>query len=824
MSAPDETVEAGCFVDVAVDTTVSDRERLLTYALPPFLRGRIGAHQLVWVPLRRELKLAITVRIHQEPPGFGVRDVHAPVEPEFRFSPLQWELVEWLAERTLCSLFEAAGPFLPPGVGQRSVEYLRLREGVDLAGLQLTRQQRELAELLGERGELSVEAARKALGRALTSVIPKLDELGVIERTARVRNRPLRPSTVRVVRLLPADGAELERAPAQRRALELVRRRAALAGGGALAWSELVRRGGSATALRALAGRGLIEIAEVPADGVATAPAGDGEGRRVQLSAQQARVWGQLLQPLREERHQAFLLHGVTGSGKTEIYLRAAAWCLARGRQVIVLVPEISLATQVVERFTERFPGQVAVLHSALPDAERYQTWQAVAAGRVPVVVGPRSALFAPLERPGLIVLDEEHEAAYKQDQPPRYHARAVALELARRSRAVLLLGSATPDVTSYAAAERGELALLELPERAGPAVLGGSGREPARLELPAVEIVDMRLELQQGNTHIFSRALRQRLEQTLRSGEQAILFLNRRGTSTFVQCRACGHVESCPYCDIPLTYHADRAQLVCHRCNERRPPPGRCPACGSDAIGYYGTGTQRVERETRLLFPEARVLRWDQDALRRGVNHADLVRRVLRHEADIVVGTQMVAKGLDFPLVSTIGVINADTLLHLPDFRAAERTFQLLTQVAGRAGRRAGGGQVVVQSYTTDHYAIQTASRHDYAAFYREELAFRRRHGYPPFRRLVRLLYRHRDELTCQSAAEEVAAELAYTAYRLRLTDIDLLGPTPAFTARVRGAYQWQILLRGRDGPALAAAVPLSPGWQIDVDPMSLL
>lgn len=820
---PADAPRCDLYVDAAVDTPVSERGRLLTYAVPRHLAGRVIERQLIWVPLRRQTKLAVAVRVHGREPDFSVRPVYAPVEPQFRLSPEQWDLIEWLSGETFCSLFEAAVPFLPPGVGQRSVEHLRLVNGA--AGQAApTPIQRRLVELLAERGELSVEAARRALGRSLTSVIDRLEAAGVIERTARVQNRPARPPTVRYVRMLPGEPPDLTRAPAQRRALEVVRRRSLLAATGLLAWEDIVRRPGVTPAsLSALRDRGVLDIVELPAP--VRPPTSQERPHAVQLTSDQAAAWHEILAALRDGRSDEFLLHGVTGSGKTEIYLRAAAWCLSRGKQVIVLVPEIALASQVVQRFSERFPGQVGVLHSALPEGERYGSWSAAAAGRVPIIVGPRSALFAPLDRVGLVVLDEEHEAAYKQDNPPRYHARDVARRLIGQRAAVLLLGSATPDVATYYAARHGPARMLELSQRVGPVVLGEAGRaQRQRLSLPEVEVVDMRLELQQGNTHIFSRTLRQELERAVSVGEQVILFLNRRGAATIVQCRACGHVERCPFCDIPLVYHADRGQLVCHRCNHRRAPPTTCPECASAAVGYYGTGTQRVESEVRRLMPRARVLRWDQDALRRGVEHRELIRRVLRHEVDIVVGTQMVAKGLDFPLVSTIGVINADTLLHLPDFRSGERTFQLLTQVAGRAGRRAPGGRVIVQSYTPHHYAIQAASRHDYAAFYREEIAFRRQHGYPPFRRLIRLVYRHSDDATCQITAEEVLDRLARAAYALGLDDVDLLGPTPAFTAKIRGRYQWQLLLRGPDAHAVLAGVDLDPGWVIDVDPVSLL
>ncbi len=818
-----DTANITNYVDVAVDTQLAERDRLFTYELPESMAERITERQLVWIPLRKDLKLGITIRIHTDPPDISLKAIHAPVEPEFRLSLQQWAVVSWLRQNTLCTIFEAVTPFLPPGVSQRSVEYLQLRAGVDLRNVKLTTAQQRLVDLLSERGEISVDAARQALGRGLTSIIPRLDEAGVIQRTARVRNRPTHTSTTRYVRLLENGDLDLHRAPAQRRALEVARRRAAITHGAELPWDDLVRRTGvTAAALKALEARHALEVIErlqtsAPQDA-------HGAAQRVQLTDEQSNVWRSVVQALRDGRHHEFLLHGITGSGKTEIYLRAAAWALSRGQQVIMLVPEISLATQVVGRFTERFPGRVAVLHSGLKDSDRYQTWRAIASGQISIVVGPRSALFAPLENVGFIAIDEEHEDAYKQDVPPRYHAREVARELARRHSAVLLLGSATPDVGTFRSARVGKIDLLELRSRVGPMLVQDVAARRVRLELPAVKLIDMRLELQQGNTHIFSRELQELMSRAVSAGEQVILFLNRRGQSTFIQCRSCGHVETCPYCDVPLCFHGDRRQIVCHRCGHRQPPPHHCPECGSGAVGYYGTGTQRVELEAQRLLPDARVMRWDRDVLKRGVDHSTLMQRVLRHDVDVVVGTQMVAKGLDFPLVSTIGVINADTVLHLPDFRAAERTFQLLTQVAGRAGRRVPGSNVVVQSYSVDHYAIQTACRYDYEGFFAEETAYRRHHGYPPFRRLIRLVYRNANETTCQTAAEEMADELAHRAYAMRLNDVDLLGPTPAFTAKIRGRYQWQILLRGDDALTLAQSTQFDPGWLVDVDPVSLL
>ncbi len=541
------------------------------------------------------------------------------------------------------------------------------------------------------------------------------------------------------------------------------------------------------------------------------------------LTPQQRGVWETLSETLAAAHFAPFLLHGVTGSGKTEIYLRAAGATARAGRQALILVPEIALTSQIVARFANRFPGKIAVLHSGLKDAERYAQWEAVRRGERPIIIGPRSALFAPAPDIGLIVVDEEHEAAYKQASPdPRYDARAVAEELARLSGATLILGSATPDIGTRWRAESGQIGLLELRGRVGPALGGVLGAVP--LELPGVEAVDMRQELRSGHTGPFSRALITLLRDTLAAGEQTILFLNRRGLATFVQCRTCGAVSSCPRCDIPYVYHADREALICHRCNGRESRPRRCAACGSHEINYFGAGTQRIERAVRDLLPRARVLRWDQDAISAKVGAADLLARVQAHEVDVIVGTQMVAKGLDLPLVTAIGVINADTLLNLPDFRAGERTFQLLTQVAGRAGRRGPGGRVIIQSYTPEHYAVGAALHHDYADFYREELDFRRRHRYPPFSRLARFVFRHADEAICAREGDKLARQVALIAQHLGTEDLDIMGPTPCFAAKMRDLYQWQLILRSNDLDTILRELPIPYGWTIDVDPVSML
>ena len=580
---------------------------------------------------------------------------------------------------------------------------------------------------------------------------------------------------------------------------------------------------------------GLVELAEAEAwrdpvadrDAIAETPPA--------LTSDQAAAWAEIqpsLLPRSPNGPAVFLLHGVTGSGKTEIYLRALAEVLAQGRQGVVLVPEISLTPQTVRRFTARFPGQVAVYHSALSVRERYDVWRRVRNGRVDVVVGPRSALFLPLPRLGLVVLDEEHSASYKQPRVPHYHARDVALQLGELAGATAILGSATPSLTSYHRAKGGRYRLLRLPQRVlahkSPQFAIRNSQFPQAqavyAALPPVEVVDLRDELRAGNRSIFSRVLHRALAETLSRDQQAILFLNRRGAATFVNCRDCGHVLRCPRCDVPLTYHSSDNMLVCHRCSRRSAPPDVCPACGGRHIRYFGVGTQRVEAAMREHFPGARVLRWDRDTASRRWGHEKFLQAFLDRRADVLVGTQMVAKGLDLPLVTLVGVVVADTALHLPDFCAAERTFQLLSQVAGRAGRSPLSGRVIVQTYNPEAYAVQRAAAHDYEGFFRQEIAFRRQAGYPPFYRLARLVYGHRDPARSQAEAEAMRRRLEDQVARLGLPEVTLTGPAPCFVTRVRGRYRWQVVVRASRPQDLLRYVTFPLGWQVDVDPVSLL
>lgn len=505
------------------------------------------------------------------------------------------------------------------------------------------------------------------------------------------------------------------------------------------------------------------------------------------------------------------LLHGVTGSGKTEVYLQALAAIIARGKRGIVLVPEIALTAQAVQRFAGRFPGRVAIIHSALTPGERYDEWRRIRTGKVDVVIGSRSALFSPLPDPGIIILDEEHEPAYKQDERrPTYHARDAAIILGQILHIPVVLGSATPSVESFFHAERDEYQLVELHNRIGAT-------------LPPVEVIDLRNELHAGNTSILSRRLQSELEQVLDRGQQAILYLNRRGAASCVLCRECGFVAMCDRCDVPLTYHSTERILLCHYCNGQSKVLHFCPQCNSPSIRYFGLGTEKVEDTILRHFPSARLLRWDRDTAKHRRAHEQLLDRFANREADIMVGTQMIAKGLDLPGVTLVGVISADIALMLPDFSASERAFTLLTQVAGRAGRGEEAGKVIVQTFNPQHFCVDAASRHDYHEFYAAEIEARRRYGYPPFRQFVKFTYSHENRRRAQNEALLLRETLDQWIDRLGLAQTDIVGPAPAVMERVRGKYRWQMIARGPDLHPLLRVID-SPGWEVVIDPVSTM
>ncbi len=811
------------------------------YHLPPELEEVVQPGHLVWAPFGAQQVQAVVLRRTATAP-VQTRPILRLARPEPVLTRSQIALAAWIAETYVAPFASALHLLLPPGLFSRHSQEaavqarreLRVQLALPAADARHRLQElgrptepaRVLAWLLASDGQPAHHSKiMQQCALRTPAAIRQLARQGVLENRAQEH-----------VALALDPQAALQLLLTLRGASQYVPVVEALIDAGGTLWrKELNARAAcSLEQLRRLASAGILTLHEElffrdPLAGrtfpTAPPPA---------LTSEQADVWQQLVDQgfCQPPVQTTFLLHGVTGSGKTEIYLRAIENVRQRGQQAIVLVPEIALTPQTVARFAGRFPGQVTVIHSGLTPGERYDVWRALRQGRFLVAVGPRSALFAPMPNLGLIVVDEEHESTYKQDAEEWgsgqifYDARTVARHIAAETGCLLLYGSATPSLETYLAAQNKEIALLEMGQR----VIGHrANSSTSYMELPPVEIVDMRQELRAGNRSLFSRSLAAQLQETLANHEQAILFLNRRGTHPFVLCRDCGYVVECKQCAIPLTYHSQNEnrpeRLVCHHCSRTLPVPTECPACQSKRIRFFGAGTERLVAAVQEILPAARILRWDADTTSRKGSHEQLLQTFAEHQADILIGTQMIAKGLDLPLVTLVGVVAADLGLFLPDFRSGERTFQLLTQVAGRAGRSERGGRVIVQSYRPDHYVVQAAARHDYAGFFARELAFRREHGYPPLRRLARLLLRDTRLERVRQESRRMAELLRQRLTALGLVgSADLLGPAPAFFERHRGHYRWQLLLRAPDPAAVLRGLEIPLGWHVDIDPLSLL
>ncbi|MTI61027.1 MAG: primosomal protein N' [Firmicutes bacterium] len=537
------------------------------------------------------------------------------------------------------------------------------------------------------------------------------------------------------------------------------------------------------------------------------------------LTKEQQEVIDEILVNIKGNKTDSYLLHGVTGSGKTEVYLRIIEEGLSRGKGAIVLVPEISLTPMMVRRFYQRFDDKIAVLHSNLSLGERYDEWRRLYYGEALIAIGARSAVFAPVKNCGLIIIDEEHETSYKQGENPYYHAREVALKRVKLSGGAVILGSATPSLESYYYAQEGKFKYLALTERINTE------------EMPPVSIIDMREELKNGNTSIFSTSLKKAINHSLLKKEQVLIFLNRRGYANFILCRECGHVIKCKNCDISLTYHESENSLRCHYCDFTSIVPRNCPACGSVFIKKFGIGTERIEEELKKEFTGAVIERMDVDTTTRKGSHYEILERIEKGETDILVGTQMIAKGHDYPNISVVGVITADNILNLPDFRSAERTFQLLTQVAGRTGRGSKNGEVIIQTYTPEHYSIIAASKHDYLQFYNQEINSRKKLFYPPFSQLVNIIIQGYQEEGVVKAAEQL--NIFLKDYHQFIKEI--LGPSPAPINKLRNRYRWQVILKiqgwaKRNFILAETRSKFLPeqdkeiGFIIDVDPIKML
>jgi len=809
------------YAEVAVNSPGS--RSTFCYAIPPGLNISVG--QAVWVPFGPRVIQGIVLRLSDEPSVAETKEIAGIVSDFSLLSPIQIKLAQWISEHYFAPPFDALALMLPPGFERRAITCFQLTDSqVDLSSL--TTEQRQTIHIMREKKKTSLPELEEAIGKKKArQITDQLLDRQLITKTLELEKAKIRPKTLPYIKLI-AGGEEIEvakarlkksRAYKQAEVLEFLTGQTQ-----PISVSELRKRlNCSPATIKALESRHLVSVERMRVRrdplshlSLTTSPP------PVLTSTQQA-AWESIQDVIVGEARQSsrppvFLLFGVTGSGKTEIYLRALAQVIAAGKRGICLIPEIALTQQTVERFADRFSGRVAVLHSGLSPGEQFDEWQWIMEGNCDVVIGPRSALFAPLPNLGLIIIDEEHEWTYKQeDKSPRYHARDVAIRLAQLSDAVVILGSATPDIGSFHKAQQGEYQLVELKERITP-----RGYSP----LPEVSIVDLREELKAGNTSLLSRSLLAAMKETLAQGEQIVLFLNRRGTATFVRCRNCGFVFRCPRCSIALTYHSAEKRLICHRCRYSIPVPQSCPRCSRRNLRFLGIGTQRVEEEIRHFFPEARLLRWDRDVITRRYAHEELLKNFRDHKADVLIGTQMIAKGLDLPQVTLAGVISADTGLNFPDFRSSERTFQLLCQVAGRAGRGVKAGKVIIQTYSPDNYIIEAAAKHDYLGFYYKEIDYRRRYNYPPFSQLVRLVYSHTNEELCRREAERMYRLILDEKAREGMIGFNIIGPVPAFAFRARGRYRWQLFLRGPESTRMLSQLTLPRGWTIDVDPVGIV
>jgi primosomal protein N' (replication factor Y) len=791
------------FVQVALPLPLP---RTFTYAVPPELRAAARPGARVLVPFANKEKIGWIDRVADTPerpdrikPVSAVLDAHPSVMPAIL------KLSRWIADYYLSSLGLVLRTALPAGLTDSSTDYISLVAepvGQELSPLEA----KLMAWLADTQGPQAVLRLRRELGdHGWWPVIRRMEERGFVRvetEGPRMEHAVRTRRVIRIARELPTLLAREEafgRAKRQREAYETLES----LGGRAEAAHLTAALGFDPSLIRKMVKAGLLAAEDEVVSRDPYAEMAVAEAPRLHPTDAQAAVIRALIKASKTRQPGTFLLRGVTASGKTLVYIELLREVVERqGKTAIVLVPEIALTPQTVGRFKAVFGDRVAVLHSALSEGERYDEWRSLRAGEKQIVVGARSAIFAPLANLGAVIVDEEHEASYKQADAPRYHAREVAVVRSMIEGAVCVLGSATPSLESWSNARAGKYALLELPERVGG--------QP----LPPIRIIDLRAErkrvkkttgpLQEPAPVILSDLLVDAVRDRIQREEQTILLLNRRGYATFVQCRECGLVWHCPQCNVSLTFHRRRARLTCHYCLHEEPAPKLCPACGSDDLSFKGVGTEQVERAVEETFPSARIARMDVDTTAGKWAHHTILGKVERGEVDILLGTQMIAKGLDFPNVTLVGVINADTGINLPDFRATERTFQLLTQVAGRAGRGPKGGEVFIQTALPHHYAIESATHHDFTGFADRELETRREPAYPPFSRLVNVVVSGMDEKATQEAAVAAADWVSGLLTARSVRDVALVGPAPCPIDRIRGRWRWHFILRSPSAKTL--------------------
>jgi len=804
------------YADIAVDAPIP-YSRTFCYSLPENCSAEIG--QLVWVPFGSRTIQGIIVNLTDTSEVDHPRPIVSTIEPGQLVSSLHVSLGLWISKYYLSPVFNAISLFLPPGFKSKVRSEIspgyQIKSSVNIppahyqSALQvLARKHRmkeqDFSKLLGSGGNTALDRLIKTEHIQRHTIIPR-------SKTHTYESYLVAPDKSQI------DAIEDKLSDKQSELLSAVRSQV-----GPYPTRIANKEFGRSPAVN-LVNRGILGLEWVRQEKNPTAGQTNiGYPTDLILTTEQEYAVSNIKQAIinPHSHFRTFLLHGVTGSGKTEVYLRAMAQALEQGHQIIYLLPEISLTPQTVSRLTSRFPGKVALIHSRMKPSERFEQWWGIRDGDYPIVVGPRSALFAPLQNLGLIIIDEEHEWTYKQEfSQPLYDARLVALHLAQLTNSVIVRGSATPDVESYYhALNKHSSSLLELPRRINALNNDGStnGAE--------VKICDMREELRKGNRSIFSEALSASLINCIENNHQAILFLNRRGNAPFVQCRDCGHVVTCRSCSVALTFHSTIKKLVCHGCNHKSNAPTTCSTCGGPRIRQLGIGTQKVVEELHDLLPGVSVERCDTDASRSGELPEDTLRRLSEGEIQVLVGTQMITKGLDIPNVTMVGAILADIGLNAPDFRSGERVFDLLCQVSGRAGRGQSPGTVIIQTYEPDNYAIVSAACQDYRSMYDREIQSRLDQGNPPFNQIIQFRFRHLNSTICESNAKNIAQDLKQEITKRGLSDIEVIGPAPGTPQRIRGYYRWNILIKGHNLHQFLSETGIPGQCQIDVDPVHIL
>lgn len=770
---------------VIVDVSAKKMDKGFDYLIPERWKGIIEPGMRVIVPFGSRKIQGFVVGVKDNSSFEKLKEI---IEPMDLTPVLNRELLllgDWLTEEVVCTKISAYQVMLPSALKAQYEKYIRLSKEENKEDLS-----EELKPFLKGGNDL---AWKEVLKYELLSSVKKEAANGNIEviyevkeHTSKKRLMHVYPGITKEKLLIEKEG--LGRAKKQQEVLgffiehpEPIELR-----------KLLIELSVTAAVIKGLIEKGFLVQKEME---VYRDPYADRDFQKTSplpLTLQQTAAITPILSSLESKRGDVFLLYGVTGSGKTEIYLQSIQKVIESGKEAIVLVPEISLTPQMVNRFKARFGNLVAVMHSGLSAGEKYDEWRKVQRKEVKVVVGARSAIFAPFENLGIIIIDEEHETSYKQEENPRYHARDVAIHRGIGHQCPVILGSATPSLETFARAQKGVYQLLTLSKRMNDQ------------ELPSVEIIDMREELRGGNRSMFSRVLFEKLQDRLQKKEQTVLFLNKRGHSSFVMCRDCGYVMQCPHCEISLTYHRAQNNMKCHYCGFETKVPKNCPECQSEHIRYFGTGTQKVEEELGKLLPEAKVIRMDVDTTTRKGSHEKLLTAFKEGKADVLLGTQMIAKGLDFPNITLVGVLSADTMLHLPDFRSSEKTFQLLTQVSGRAGRHELPGEVVIQTYSPEHYSVELAGDQDFDQFYAKEMMMRKIHQYPPFYYLAMVTVSHEELMKVVSVTEKITRYL-----RSKLSNkAVVLGPAASPIPRIKDRYRYQCLIKYKREPELKNAL----------------